>query len=76
MLIRVARRNDSSGYAGLGVLPHPRLMLMIDGGNLAIMLDGAATDGLICHRGPTPPGQPEGWTPSATRAAQRGELVP
>ena len=34
VLIRVARRNDSSGYAGLGVLRHPRIMLVTRGSEL------------------------------------------
>ncbi len=40
VLIRVARRNDSSGYAGLGVLPHPRIMLVTQGAVAVRRRDG------------------------------------
>jgi AraC family transcriptional regulator len=40
VLIRVARRNDSSGYAGLGVLPHPRIMLVTRGSVTVRRRDG------------------------------------
>jgi AraC family transcriptional regulator len=40
VLIRVARRNDSSGYAGLGVLPHPRIMLVTRGSVAVRRRDG------------------------------------
>jgi AraC family transcriptional regulator len=40
VLIRVARRNDSSGYAGLGVLRHPRIMLVTRGSVAVRRRDG------------------------------------
>jgi AraC family transcriptional regulator len=40
VLIRVARRNDSSGYAGFGVLPHPRIMLVTRGSLAVRQRDG------------------------------------
>lgn len=40
VLIRVAQRNDSSGYAGLGVLPHPRIMLVTRGSVAVRRRDG------------------------------------
>lgn len=40
VLIRVARRNDSSGYASLGVLPHPRIMLVTRGSVAVRRRDG------------------------------------
>jgi AraC family transcriptional regulator len=40
VLVRVARRNDSSGHAGLGVLPHPRIMLVTRGSVTVRRRDG------------------------------------
>ena len=40
VLVRVARRNDSSGYARLGVLPHPRIMLVTRGSVTVRRRDG------------------------------------
>jgi AraC family transcriptional regulator len=40
VLVRVARRNDSCGHAGLGVLPHPRIMLVTRGSVAVRRRDG------------------------------------
>jgi AraC family transcriptional regulator len=40
VLVRVARRNDLSGHAGLGVLPHPRIMLVTRGSLTVHRRDG------------------------------------
>jgi AraC family transcriptional regulator len=40
VLVRVSRRNDSSGYAGLGVLSHPRILLVTRGSVAVRRRDG------------------------------------
>lgn len=40
VLVRVARRNDSSGYAGLGVVAHPRILLVTRGSVAVRRRDG------------------------------------